>query len=223
MSVYASVPAYAQTRRHPNALLLIAGAHVVLLAVVMSAKMAVPILPRDGPIIVRPIPIPPDPPENLDPPKPRHQPAAQPHDSRLDQTKPIVTIPNDDGPTVDPTPIPRPDPGPVIGTNPDPVPIPKPIPAVVRTGPRFMTPRNLIEPPYPEDKRRLEEETSLRLKLSIDERGRVVAVDPIGSADPSFLNAARRHLIAYWRYKPAMEGDHAIASSTVITLTFRLE
>ena len=63
----------------------------------------------------------------------------------------------------------------------------------------------------------------LRLKLSIDERGRVIAVEPVGRADRSFLEAARRHLIAKWRYKPATEDGKAIASSTVITLTFRIE
>jgi len=61
------------------------------------------------------------------------------------------------------------------------------------------------------------------LKLSIDERGRVVAVEPVGRTDRSFFEAARRHLIANWRYKPATEDGKAIASSTVITLTFRIE
>ena len=52
----------------------------------------------------------------------------------------------------------------------------------------------------------------LRLKLTIDPRGRVIAVDPVGKADPAFLAAARRHLIAHWRYKPATEDGRAIAS-----------
>ena len=90
-------------------------------------------------------------------------------------------------------------------------------------GPRFATPSGLIEPPYPDDKRRAEEEATLRLKLTINERGRVVAVEPLGRADRSFLDAARRHLLAHWRYKPATEDGKAVASSTVITLTFRLE
>ena len=35
--------------------------------------------------------------------------------------------------------------------------------------------------------------------------------------------AARRHLIAHWRYKPASEDGRAVASSTVITLRFQLD
>lgn len=223
MPVYASVPAYAEKRPHPNTLLLIAGAHIVLVAVVMSVKMGVPIMPKEPPIFVRQIPIEEDPKPIPKPVESKHPARSQPQYYRLDQTKPIVSTPNDHGPTVDPTPLPLPDDGPLSGNNPDPLPLPKPTPTIARTGPRFITPRNLIEPSYPDDKRRLEQEAVLQLKLTIDERGRVVAVEPIGRADPSFLDAARRHLMAYWRYRPATEDGHAVASSTVIRLQFRLE
>ena len=68
-----------------------------------------------------------------------------------------------------------------------------------------------------------DEEASLRLRLSIDARGRVVAVEPVGSADRAFLAAARRHLLAHWRYQPATEDGRAVASTTVITLRFELD
>jgi len=51
----------------------------------------------------------------------------------------------------------------------------------------------------------------------------VVAVDPVGRADPVFLAAARRHLIKNWRYRPASEDGRAIGSSLVITLRFQLD
>jgi protein TonB len=102
-------------------------------------------------------------------------------------------------------------------------PVTQPLPEPVRTGPRFATPASELRPPYPESKRRLQEEAVLKLRLSINERGRITAVQPIGSADPAFLESARRHIIAHWRYKPAMEGDRAIASSTVISLRFELD
>jgi protein TonB len=88
---------------------------------------------------------------------------------------------------------------------------------------RFATPDSALRPPYPLDKRRAEEEATLHLKLSIDARGRVVSVEPIGAADPSFLEAARRHILRAWRYKPATEDGVAVPSSTVINLSFRLE
>jgi protein TonB len=80
-----------------------------------------------------------------------------------------------------------------------------------------------VRPPYPPSKVEREEEAALQLRLSIDERGRVVAVDPVGRADPVFLEAARRHLLAKWRYQPATEGGRPVPSSTVITLKFELE
>ena len=43
------------------------------------------------------------------------------------------------------------------------------------------------------------------------------------TVDPSFLAAARKHLLAHWRYAPATEDGRAIASSTVITLRFELQ
>jgi protein TonB len=67
-----------------------------------------------------------------------------------------------------------------------------------------------------------EEEAVLRLRLSISDDGRVIAVDPVGPADRTFLDAARRHLIAHWRYQPATEDGRTIASSIVITLRFEL-
>ncbi len=222
MSVYAS-PSVVQGGRHPRALLLIVGAHAVLIGAVMTARMAIPIIDRDPPLVFHPVPIPPDPPPIPEPPNKDPQPRKDPAISKLDQPPPILRTPTDDRPTVDNPPIPIPDRGPVIGTNPDPVPIPKPIPAVVRTGPRFITPDWALRPPYPADKQRLEEEATLKLRLTIDGRGRVIDVEPVGPADPSFLRAAQKHLMASWRYKPATEDGRPVTSSTVITLRFELE
>ena len=221
MPVYSSISGFADHRRHPRALMLIVGGHAVLIAAVMTAKMDLPIRVFDPPIVVDPIPIPPEPP----PPEPETQDPQRdppPQGPTIHRPEPIVPIPVTD-PVVSTVPDPMPDPGPVIGTNPDPGPVTPTITPPVRVGPRFATPQHLIEPPYPPDKQRLEEEAVLRLKLSIDERGGVVAVEPVGRADRSFFDAARRHLIANWRYKPATEDGKAIAWSTVITLTFRIE
>ena len=217
MPVYADTSGFAAYRRHPNALLLIVGGHAVLIAAVMTTKLAVPPRIVDPPIIVRPIAIPPDPPPIPDPPatKDTHQPPR----STPYQPPRTFPVPSLDGPTIDTTPIPQPDLRPIPGPDLGPT---TAIPQPVRVGPRIMTPERLIKPPYPADKQRLEEEATLRLKLSIDDRGRVTAVEPVGRVDRSFFEAARKHLIAYWRYKPATEDGHPVASSTVITLSFRL-
>jgi protein TonB len=86
-----------------------------------------------------------------------------------------------------------------------------------------VTPQSELKPPYPPSKLLAEEEASLRLSLTIDERGRVVAVEPIGHTDPVFLAAARRYLLAHWRFRPASEDGRAVASTTVITLRFQLD
>lgn len=216
------VLAYATDRRRiaerhssPQALLLIASAHIALIAVVMSARLDLPprIFPR--PTVVTAIPIPQPP-----PPEPVVHKTQSEAKSIIDQTPTVVPLPKatNDGP--DKSLNPPKFGGEVIGLPPlgDPLPILDP----VRVGPRFATPPAQIRPPYPPSKLAREEEAVLRLKLTIDASGRVVAVDPVGKADPAFLAAARRHLIAHWRYRPATEDGRAIDSATVITLRFEL-
>ena len=213
MLAYAPRP---QRRRlNPPAFALIVGIHVLAIAAIMSARMDVAPTPRQPPTKVELIKLPPE------PEKARPQPnAPQTPSSAWTAPTPVIEPLPQPGPTI--ALLPPPDPGPLVGNGMDPLPIPKPLPAV-RTGPRFVTADADIRPPYPESKRMLEEEATLRLRLGIDERGRVIAVDPVGKADPAFLAAARRHILRVWRYKPAMDGDRAIASTTVITLKFELD
>lgn len=215
MPVYAPNPAFAATRRHPNALVLIVAGHALAIAAVMSAKMDLPQrIANITRVTLLPEPLPP-PPEV----PPQSEPQRQ---SRIDRVPRLVPVPQPSQEALDPAPLPIPaldpprlDPAPRVD--------PQPLPDPVRVGPRFATPAAALRPPYPDAKRRLEEEAVLRLRLSIDPRGRVVAVDPVGSADPVFLAAARAHLLARWRYRPATEDGRAVASTTVITLRFELE
>ena len=220
MPVYASTPGFADHRRHPRALMLIVGGHAVLIAAVMTAKMDLPIKIIDPGTVIQFIPEPVAPPPPPAPPKPV-TPQTQPASSSVDRVPAILPTPQPSGTEFDPSPGPI-NAGPVVGTGIEPGPaiaVPSP---PVRVAARFVTPERYIKPPYPTDKQRLEEEATLRLKLFIDERGRVTSVEPVGKVDRSFFEAARRHLIANWRYKPATEDGHPVASSTVITLSFRL-
>lgn len=211
----AYVPRPERRRFNPPALALILGIHAVALAAIMSARMDVVPRDREPPTKIDMIELPPEPEKARPQPKSPEAPARA-----WTAPRPVIEPLPLPGPTIDL--LPPPDPGPLIGNGMDPLPIPKPMPAV-RTGPRFATAEGDIRPPYPESKRALDEEATLRLRLAIDERGRVVAVDPVGKADPAFLAAARRHILRVWRYKPAMDGDRAIASTTVITLRFELD
>ena len=213
----ANRPVAAARRPSPNVMLAIIVGHVAIVAAVMSAKMDLPQLIRDGPIHVILVPNPPPPPPTDD-----HMPVrTQPGPTVVSHPNPIPL------PSPDPVFFPdRPvtaDPGPLVGT--DPVPIPNPIPRPVGTtsGPQLATPASELKPPYPSAKLMTEEEAVLKLRLTIDDQGRVVAVESVGRADPVFLQAARRHLLAHWRYKPAMEDGRAVTSSTVVTLHFRLD
>ena len=203
----------------PKALVLIVAGHAALIAAVMAAKMdVVTFLPVDPTDLID-IPISPPPPPTEPSAKPTAaEPATQP--SFIDRTDSIVDMdtPLSSGFALGTT---IEDIGAVIGTDISFIDPPKAAP--LRVAARFITPANALKPPYPNDKLRLEEEATLKLQLTIDARGRVTAVDPVGSADPSFLEAARRHIIRSWRYKPATEDGVAVGSTTVITLSFRLE
>jgi protein TonB len=203
-------------------MLFIIGAHVAAVAVAMSVKMAIDQRAPDKPLIINPIPLP-EPPPPIPQPEPKT--IKPPMRSTIDQTRPIIPTPTPMEP-VDLTPMPTPLLGTLAGSSiiPEPRPQPtEPLTLPVRKGPRLATPDWALKPPYPSSKLDSQEETSLRLQLSIDARGRVIAVDPVGRADAAFLAAARRHLIAKWRYLPATVDGRPVATSTVITLRFELE
>jgi protein TonB len=213
----ASAPRIAERRSNPNAMLAIIAGHVALVAVVMSARMDFPARLIDHPIkIIRLPPIDPPPPPN----RTRHA-SLRPMPGPT-STNPRIPVPPLPGPdtTTHPT---APDRGPTTGPTWTPMPQPLPAPTPVNAGPELVTPQSELKPPYPPSKLLAEEEASLRLSLTIDERGRVVAVEPIGHTDPVFLAAARRYLLAHWRFRPASEDGRAVASTTVITLRFQLD
>lgn len=215
----ASRPEIAGRKSNPNAMLAIIGAHVAVVALVMSAKMDLPHKIAHAPLVVDLIqeddPPPPEPVDTAPSPRPIQTVA---------MAVPIVPVPAPDPIAVDPNP-PIPNPGPIVGPSPQPGPAvnPLPMPKPERVAARLLTSAYDIRPPYPASKLASGEEALLRLKLTVDERGRVVAVEPVGPADSAFLNSARRHLLSRWRYKPATEGGRAVASTTVITLKFQLE
>lgn len=216
----ASRPVFVDRRPHPNTMLLIIAVHVAVIAVVMSAKMESG-HHRPPPTTLISVPLPPDP-----QPQPlilKPQPHPNPR-SFVDHTQTIVeTLPGDNQVRVDPG-LTTYDPGSIAGAgtgvSTDIVhPVIKP-PAP--TGARLLTPASELKPPYPASKLLNEEEAVLMLTLRIDADGRVTSVEPVGRADSVFLDAARRYLMAHWRYAPATQDGHAVASTIVVTLHFEL-
>ena len=214
----ANMPRSAGRDRSPKALTLIIAGHALVLAGVLTAKMELIVPPTQGRTTMIDVRDPPPPPPTDD----THQRQRPTQDSFIDKPRPTVDMDRpftsaslDDGPSIE-------DIGKVIGTGPTFVPDP-PKHMPVMAGPRLATSDSALKPPYPLDMRRLEKEATLRLRLTIDARGRVTAVEPVGEANSSFLEAARRHILRSWRYKPATEDGVAVPSSTVISLSFRLE
>ena len=205
----------------PKALMMIVAGHAALIAAVMAAKMDIVTLPRSDPPTVVNIP-----PEKIPPPEPEPQPQAEPQMPQTTFIQPVEpVVPVDPYPPTMPVPdVPLVQQLPPVGGNAGGVAVADPPrPAPVLSGPRLATRGDALKPPYPSDKLRLEQEAVLKLRLTIDARGRVTAVDPVGAVDPSFLEAARRHIIRVWRYKPALEDGVAVPTTTVINLSFRLE
>ena len=213
----ASRPVAGTRQSSPNALLLVISAHVALVAAVMSAKMDLPqrILPRPPITIIKipsPAPVPPE--RHVQPPRPQpitnpslQPPLRPPFDTTIDTIGPIDT-----GPVIGGG-------GNAIATGPS-----NPIKLVpIRHEPQLLTPFSELKPPYPASKLAAEEEAVLTLRLSIDDQGRVVAVDSVGRADKIFVDAARRHMIAHWRYAPATQDGEAISSSITVTMRFMLD
>ena len=204
-------------RLRPATLGLIVAGHAGALALLLTARPELipttPFTSTEVTLIDEPKPAPPPPQEPTTP--------TEPSNSQITTVDPVVPPLPAPGPRVEQLPQPIPQPRPVIGAGATPSPIPLD-PPIIRTGPRFATVGEAIRPPYPLAKREAGDEATLRLRLSIDERGRVIAVDPVGRADPAFLEAARRHILRVWRYQPAMEGAKAVASTTTITLKFEL-
>jgi periplasmic protein TonB len=213
----ANRPIVVDRRPHPRTLLLIIGAHVAVVAIVMSARMEVQ-RHYDRPIVVTSIRNPQPPPPNPPVKKPTTTspikltaPIPLVEHPTLTQPQMPVTLPNEN-------PLPIASGGASVTTG-----IPNTVVSLVKSGPQLLTSGADLKPPYPSSKLLNEEEAVLTLKLTIDEQGRVVAVDSVGKADPVFLDAARRHLLAHWRFKAATEDGRAVGSTTVISLHFQLD
>lgn len=214
-------PRIGERRSSPNTMLIIISAHIAAVAVLMSVKMDVQRHIPEPPIIVRLLhPTPPPPRQQVvkpQPQQPQTQPTVYAPPKSMPTPKPSQELPNA-------TPMPRNDGE--TGAVPMPPqprfdPTPTPVPASTPAQP--LTPASDLRPPYPQSKLLAGEEATLTLRLTVDERGRVVAVDPVGRADSVFVAAARRHLLARWRYKPALENGRAVTSTVVVTLRFQLD
>src|SRR5690606_27459602 len=79
-------------------------------------------------------------------------------------------------------------------------------------------------PTYPPISRRLGEQGTVRLRLTVTPEGRVSEAVLLESSGYSRLDeAAVAWVVRHWRYEPARQGERAVESMVEATLTFRLE
>lgn len=79
-------------------------------------------------------------------------------------------------------------------------------------------------PPYPANARRLGQEGSVKLKITISAQGRITHIDIMQSSGVAELDrAAADWVFAHWRYNPAIRGGVAVESTTMASVTFNLK
>jgi len=99
---------------------------------------------------------------------------------------------------------------------------PPPPPVILRAepDPRFA---DRFRPPYPPSMQREGLEGSVTVRVAIDARGRVTSVEQVSATHPAFFEAAQRHALRAWRFRPATRDGVPVASEQVLTLRFELE
>lgn len=214
----ANRPVAGKRESSPNALLLVISVHVALLALAMSAKMDFPKrITRAPPLIDIPVPVPLVTDDRAKMP--------QPHARKQSTERPANSVA-----TAAPEPEVRSDnSAATVGTSAAngeqtvaPAISQPSTTAFTHRDARLLTPTSELKPPYPTVKLASEEEATLHLRLTVDETGRVTAVEPVGYADREFLDTARRYILSHWRYEPASEGGLAISTTIMVTLRFEL-
>ncbi len=190
------------------------------LAALMLAAPDLITIAKSDPTTVTLINDPPPPPPN---PEQVDQPDTPAPPQQVTQIKPLVPVPM---PPIEFTAFPPVDPGPINTTINDDVVSGggaiAPVIEIVRKEATLLTRAEDQRPPYPERRRRLGDEATLKLKLTIGANGRVSAVEPVGTMDSEFLRAAERHIKRVWRYAPATEDGRKVQSVKTITLRFEL-
>lgn len=78
-------------------------------------------------------------------------------------------------------------------------------------------------PPYPPIERKLGDQGTVKLRLTISPQGIVTAADIVQSSGfPGLDQAAMSWVMSHWKYKPAIQGGVPATSTTVAAVVFNL-
>jgi protein TonB len=98
-------------------------------------------------------------------------------------------------------------------------PPPEPALTAARPDPRYA---DSFQPEYPPAMIRQGIEGFVKLRVFLDERGRVSTAELVEATAPGFWETTRRQALKYWRFSPALRDGAPVSSSQVITVRFRL-
>jgi protein TonB len=95
-------------------------------------------------------------------------------------------------------------------------------PALVkaRPDPRYA---DAFRPAYPPAMRREGLEGTVTVRVTIDERGRVIAVTLVDATSPAFFEETQRQALRNWRFVPATRDGTPVRSEQTMTVRFQLE
>jgi protein TonB len=215
-----------QKPRSPTGLAIVIVGHVAVLSALALSKMEMPQILDYGPIEVKNIPLPEDPPPVPPPPKQKTQELPQ-HKSVItrpdpiikSKTTPIFSLPDEKPVEVSWNTTP---PGKIEVPPADPPPTPKPLPDPVRMEAR-LDPRSELLPDYPPEEQRAEREGNVTIRVFIGPDGRVKRAEKVAAASEAFWRATERHAIRNWRFKPATLDGSPVESVKVMTVKFVLD
>lgn len=78
-------------------------------------------------------------------------------------------------------------------------------------------------PPYPAIERKLGNQGTVKLRLTISTSGAVAAADVVQSSGfPGLDQAAVSWVMQHWKYKPAVQGGQPVASTTIAAVVFNI-
>ena len=79
-------------------------------------------------------------------------------------------------------------------------------------------------PPYPREQLRNGDEGVVMLQVLVDVDGRPLEVEIVdGSGHRDLDQAARRHVLSHWRFKPAMRDGQAVQAIGLVPIEFALD
>ena len=83
--------------------------------------------------------------------------------------------------------------------------------------------RSRSRPQYPSSARRMGEEGTTQIRLSIDSRGSVTSAAIFKSSGSAALDASALKAAARWKFKPASSGGRPISTKVVVPIRFDLK